>query len=71
MTWADLHEYAAFNRDFLAAVRAGRAAGRSIDEIADGWSMPERYAGYRVPGPAQLQGSIRVIVAELEGGGAE
>ena len=71
MTWADLHEYAAFNRDFLAAVRAGRAAGRSIDEIADGWSMPERYAGYRVPGPAQLRGSIRVIVAELEGGGAE
>ena len=71
MTWADLHEYAAFNRDFLAAVRAGRAAGRSIDEIADGWSMPDRYAGYRVPGPAQLQGSIRVIVAELEGGGAE
>ena len=26
MTWADLHEYAAFNRNFLAAVRAGRAA---------------------------------------------
>ena len=71
MTWDELNEYDAFNRDFLAAVRAGRAAGRSIDEIADGWSMPERYAGYRVPGPAQLRGSIRVIVAELEGGGAE
>ena len=71
MTWADLHEYAAFNRDFLAAVRAGRAAGRSIDEIADGWSMPAAYAGYREPSPAQLRGSMRVIVEELEGGGAE
>ena len=71
MTWADLHEYAAFNRDFLAAVRAGRAAGHSVDEIADGWSMPAAYAGYREPSPAQLRGSIRVIVAELEGDGAE
>ena len=71
MAWADLHEYAAFNRDFLAAVRAGRAAGRSIDEIADGWSMPAAYAGYREPSPAQLRGSMRVIVEELEGGGAQ
>ena len=71
MAWADLHEYAAFNRDFLAAVRAGRAAGRSVDEIADGWTMPPQYVGYRQPSPAQLRGSIRVIVAEIEGGGAE
>ena len=71
MTWADLHEYAAFNRDFLAAVRAGRAAGQSVDEIADGWSVPAAYVGYRTPSPAQLRGSIRVIVEELEGGGAQ
>ena len=71
MTWADLHEYAAFNRNFLAAVRAGRAAGQSVDQIAGGWTMPAGYAGYRTPQPAQLRGAIRVIVDELEGDGAQ
>ena len=71
MTWSDLHEYAAFNRDFLAAVRAGRAAGQSVDEIADGWTMPAGYAGYRAPAAAGLRNSIQVIVDELEGSGAQ
>ena len=71
MTWADLHEYAAFNRDFLAAVRAGRAAGQSVDEIADGWTMPAGYTDYRAPAAAGLRNSIQVIVDELEGSGAQ
>ena len=71
MTWSDLHEYAAFNRDFLAAVRAGRAAGQSVDEIADGWTMPAGYDGYRAPAAAGLRNSIQVIVDELEGSGAQ
>ena len=64
MTWVELDEYAALNRDFLNAVRAGRRAGQSIEEIANTWTMPARYSGYRVPQPAQLMGAIRVIVEE-------
>ena len=71
MTWADLHEYAAFNRDFLAAVRAGRAAGRTVEQIAEGWTMPAGYDGYRPSAPAGLRNSVQVIVDELEGGGAQ
>ena len=71
MTWRDLHEYAAFNRDFLAAVRAGHAAGHSVDEIVEGWTMPAGYEGYRVPQPAQMRNSVQVIVDEIEGGDAE
>ena len=67
MTWADLHEYAAFNRDFLAAVRTGHAAGQSVQEIVAGWTMPEGYEGYRAPAPAGLTNSVQVIVDELEG----
>ena len=69
MTWADLYEFAAFNRDFLAAVRAGRAAGRTVDQIAGAWTMPAGYEGYRAPRPAGLRNSIQVIVDELEGNG--
>ena len=66
MTWADLHEYAAFNRDFLAAVRAGHDAGQSVDQIANAWTMPAGYEGYREPQGAGLGNSIQVIVDELE-----
>ena len=69
MTWADLNEYAAFNRDFLGTVQAGRSAGKTVDEMASSWTMPARYAGYRPARPAQLSGSIQVIVDELNGSG--
>lgn len=70
MTWADLNEYAAFNRDFLSTVEAGRAAGRTVEEIASSWTMPARYTGYRSPQPAQIAGSVQVIVDELDGRGS-
>ena len=66
MTWADLNEYAAFNRDFLHVVQAGRSAGRTVDDMASAWTIPATYMGYRPPQPAQLKGSMQVIVNELE-----
>ena len=67
MTWADLNEYAAFNRDFLDVVQAGRSAGKTVDDMANAWTMPATYTGYRPPQPARLKGSMQVIVDELEG----
>ena len=69
MTWADLSEWAAFNRDFLQMVRDGRAAGRSVDEIAAAWSLPAAYAHYDAPNAAGVRRNIQVIVDELEGSG--
>ena len=66
-TWADLNEWAAFNRDFLEMVRAGRSAGKTVDEIADAWTMPAAYAGYDPPDPASVRRNIQVVVDELEG----
>ena len=71
MTWSDLAEWAAFNRDFLETVRAGHAAGRSVDEIAASWSIPSAYGGYDAPNPASVARNVRVIVEELDGDGAE
>ena len=70
MTWADLNEFAAFNRGFLRAVQTGHTAGRSIEDIAAGWMMPSVYEGYLVPQIAQIEGSVRVIVEELDARGA-
>lgn len=69
MTWADLHEWAAFNRDFLQMVRDGRAAGASVDELAGAWSLPAAYAHYDPPNEASVRRNVQVIVDELEGAG--
>jgi cyclase len=66
MTLKDLAEYAEFNREFLAAVQAGKNAGKSADEIAAGWSMPAKFTGYAAPQPARLKTNIEVILGELK-----
>jgi cyclase len=64
MTLKDLAEYAEFNRDFLAAVQAGRKAGRSAEEIAKSWSLPAKYSGYNVA-PPRVQANVEVILKEI------
>jgi glyoxylase-like metal-dependent hydrolase (beta-lactamase superfamily II) len=66
MTWADLNEYARFNREFLEHVRAQRAAGRTVDEIAAAWKFPPAYAGYEAFQSDRLKGNIQVIFDELK-----
>jgi glyoxylase-like metal-dependent hydrolase (beta-lactamase superfamily II) len=66
MTMKDLAEYAQFNRDFVAAVQAGKKAGKSADQIAAEWKMPEKYAGYSAPQPARLKANVDVVLAELK-----
>ena len=64
MTWGDVAEYAAFNRDFLAAVRDARDAGKDAAEAAATLRLPERYAGY---GMEQAEANVRIIYDELDG----
>lgn len=71
MTWADLNEWASFNRDFLAAVRAGMADGKTVEQIASAWTLPAKYSGYDEPNLAGVQRNVQVIVDELEGRGPQ
>lgn len=66
MTLADLREYAEFNRDFATAVREGKKAGRSVDEIAKSWTIPERYKGYGQPQAARLRVNVEVVYNEIK-----
>ena len=65
-SWADLSEWAAFNRDFLAMVRAGREAGKTVDQIANEWTVPTQYDDYGEPNPSSVRRNVQVIVDELE-----
>ena len=64
MTWEDLAEYADFNRDFLASVRASYEAGRSVDAAAASLELPERYAGYDLQ---RARANVEAIYNELAG----
>ena len=65
MPWADLAEYAQFNKDFLAAVRAGIKAGKSPDDIAAAWKIADKYKGYSIQ-DARLKQNVAAIAGELK-----
>ena len=64
MTWDDLAEYAEFNRDFLASVRASYEAGLSVEEAAANLDLPERYADYDME---RAPANVEAIYNELAG----
>src|SRR5436189_4631798 len=61
MTWADLAEYAQFNKDFLASVQAAQKAGKSADDAAAAWKIDDKkYKGYTIAEP-RLKQNITAI----------
>jgi glyoxylase-like metal-dependent hydrolase (beta-lactamase superfamily II) len=65
MTWADLAEYAQFNKDFLADVQNGLKAGKSPDEIAASWKISDKYKGYNVQ-DARVKANVQAITGEVK-----
>jgi glyoxylase-like metal-dependent hydrolase (beta-lactamase superfamily II) len=45
-TWADLKTFAEFNQDFLTWAQAALKSGKSPEDAAKEWKVPEKYAGY-------------------------
>jgi len=44
--WSELQEYADFTREFVAAARAAKAAGKTVEEAVNGLNLPARYRAY-------------------------
>lgn len=67
MTMADVKEYADFNRAFVDAVRAAKKAGQTIDQVVNGWKVPERFlkSGYQQPQADRLRSNVEVVWKEL------
>src|SRR5262249_52812106 len=52
MVWADLKTYAEFNQDLVAWMQAELKAGKTPEQAAGEWKLPEKYTGYNAtPGP--------------------
>src|SRR3954471_16645223 len=69
MTMADLSEYAEFNKDFMKEVQAGKKAGKTADDIASSWKMPDKYKGYAVPtgaALARLKANVQIVMDETK-----
>ena len=66
MTMADLQEYIAFNREFFNDVRAAKKAGKSADEVAGSWKMPEKYKGYAAVDANRLKNNVKLAFSEAD-----
>jgi glyoxylase-like metal-dependent hydrolase (beta-lactamase superfamily II) len=66
MTMADLKEYADFNREFLRAVQEAKKAGRTVDEVAKSWKIPDRFKGYGAPQEERLRSNVQAVFDEIK-----
>jgi cyclase len=67
MTPADLKEYAEFNNDFIVWVQSEIKAGKSVDDAAAEFKMPEKYKGYTVGTfMGGIKGNIQTAYNELK-----
>jgi hypothetical protein len=64
MTWADLDEYARFNKDFLAWATAAMKSGKTADAASAEYAIPATYKGY-APNADQTKSNVAVIYKEL------
>jgi glyoxylase-like metal-dependent hydrolase (beta-lactamase superfamily II) len=64
---ADLQEYADFNNEFLAWVKSEIKAGKTVDQAAAEYKLPERYKNYRiVEFFGGIKGNIQTAYKELQ-----
>jgi glyoxylase-like metal-dependent hydrolase (beta-lactamase superfamily II) len=66
MTMPELMEYATFNREFAAAMREAKKAGRSVEDVVKSWTMPAKYTGYAAAQEARLRSNAQVIYDEIK-----
>lgn len=61
--WAALMEFAEFNKEFLAATQAAKKAGKTADQAAAEFKLPEKFSAYQMGG---VKDNVAKIYAELD-----
>ncbi len=65
-SWADLKEFADFNQDLVTWMQAELKAGKTPEQAAADWKLPEKYQGYS-PTVGALFGGLAGRIKTLEG----
>jgi glyoxylase-like metal-dependent hydrolase (beta-lactamase superfamily II) len=68
-TWADLKEYADFNKELVAWMQSELKAGKTPEAAAAEWKLPEKYKGYAPTVGANfggLAGRIQALANEMK-----
>ena len=69
LPWGDLKEYADFNGEFVTWARSQVKAGKTVDQAAAEYRVPEKYKGYTAsPGPelTMAKANLEIIYSELK-----
>jgi cyclase len=68
-TWADLKEFADFNKDLLTWAQGELKAGKTPEQAAADWKLPEKYKGYSAqvsPMMGGLAGRVQRLAEEMK-----
>jgi cyclase len=68
-TWPDVKQFAEFNQDFLTFAQVALKAGKTPEQAAADWKVPEKYTGYSSQVAALfggLPGRIQRLQEEME-----
>jgi cyclase len=64
-TRAELREFIQYVRDFVKAAQDGKRAGKSVDDVAQAWKTPAKYAGYEaMPAAVRVRANVDLIFKE-------
>ncbi len=69
LAWNDLREYADFNKEFVAWAQDRMKAGRTVDQAAAEYKVPEKYKGYAVSATSESGGAkpnLEILYNELK-----
>ena len=68
-TWADMKEYADFNKDLLTWAQGELKAGKTPEQAAAEWKLPEKYKGYSgtvSPMMGGMAGRLQLLATEMK-----
>jgi glyoxylase-like metal-dependent hydrolase (beta-lactamase superfamily II) len=69
LRWNDLKEYAEFNGEFVTWARSQMKSGRTVDQAAAEYKVPERYKGYAASPSPQFsfsKANLEIVYNELK-----
>ena len=64
LTWNDFLQFSALTKEFYAWARQQKAAGKTVEQAAMEYRIPERYAGFTAPNPMFMQRILQVVYSE-------